>query len=144
MLKKLINQFGKFAIVGGINTGVDFTVLNILMWLTGIASGRYIIVLNAISFSVAVVNSYFWNKFWTFKAEKTSPTKQLTGEFFQFIAVSLIGIAINSITVYVMTTFVSSPVEIHDQLWANVSKVFATGLSLVWNFIGYKLFVFRR
>lgn len=58
----LVRQFGKFVIVGVINTGVDFLVLNVEMKMTGITSGGAIFALNAISFSVATINSYFLNK----------------------------------------------------------------------------------
>jgi putative flippase GtrA len=137
----LLGQFLRFAVVGGINTGVDFAVYNLLLWATGIEKGEKIIVLNVISFSVAVINSYFLNKWWAFKdQEKSEQAKKFT----LFLLVSVIGAAINSGTVYYITTYVPVMFGLSPKLWANAAKIVATGLSLIWNFVGYKLFVFKK
>ena len=139
--KKLTIQFSKFVLIGFLNTGIDFAILNLLMWQTGIYSGKYIILLNAIAFSVAVTNSYFWNKFWIFRAKET---EKKAGEFAQFVAVTLVGMAINTTIVYSVTTLVSPMFGLSVELWANLAKAAATSISLVWNFTGYKLIVFKR
>ncbi len=140
--KKLIAQISKFIIIGALNTAIDFGVLNLLMWWTGIYSGNWIILLNAISFSVAVTNSYFWNKYWTFRAKQEGGNR--VKEFSQYVAVTLIGMAFNTAAVYLITTFIPPVSGIEKELWANLAKVVATGLSLIWNFIGYKFIVFRK
>ena len=61
-------QAGKFLLVGALNTFIDLGVLNMLIWISGIAAGAWYIVFKSISFLVATVNSYFWNKHWTFEA----------------------------------------------------------------------------
>jgi len=139
-IKKLVGQFVRFGIIGGVNTLIDFGILNLLMWWTGIHSGGQIVLLNIISFAIAVTNSYFWNKYWAFK------DKDSTGvmEFSQFIAVTLVGLAINSTIVYVVTTFIDPMFGLNETLWANLAKVAATGFSLIWNFIGYKFIVFKQ
>ena len=142
---RLIKHFSKFIIVGGVNTGIDFAVLNALMYLSSITSGLGLFVLNCISFSVAVVNSYFMNKRWTFKeATAGIEGKNVSVQFSQFFVVSLIGITINGLILTSITSYVAAPFGLSEQLWANVAKLFATGASLVWNFIGYKLFVFKK
>ncbi len=145
LLTRLVKQFSKFIIVGGVNTGIDFAVLNSLIFLTGFTSGWQIFVLNCISFSVAVVNSYYMNKRWTFKeAAAGLATKDSSVQFSQFFVVSLIGITINGLILTGITTYIAAPFGLSDQLWANFAKLVATGASLVWNFIGYKLFVFKK
>lgn len=137
----ILKQLAKFIIVGGINTGIDFFVLNLEMFLTGITSGPSMLLLNSLSFSVATTNSFFMNKHWTFqdKDEKKAGVK-----FSQFLIVSIIGITINGAVVYLVTSFIDPVFGLSPQLWANVAKLFATGLSLVWNFVGYKFFVFKK
>ena len=133
----LLWQFAKFAQVGVLNTAIDFGILNLLIFVTGITSGLSIIPLNAVSFSLAIINSFFWNEKWVFKAKKEA-------NFITFIAVTLIGLAINSGIVYVISTFVP-PVFVDSQkLWTNLAKVLATGVSLIWNFMGYRLVVFKK
>ncbi|MFI5205944.1 MAG: GtrA family protein, partial [Candidatus Paceibacterales bacterium] len=126
-------QFAKFALVGVLNTAIDFGVLNSLIIMTKIASGIGIIPLNIISFSAATANSYYWNKKWVFGVNKSS--------FIVFIAVTLIGLGMNTGVVYVLTTFVPPMFVSSEALWANFAKVLATVLSLIWNFVGYRLVV---
>lgn len=137
----MLSQFIKFAIVGVINTFVDFLVLNFLMWLTKIYSGWSIILLNSISFTCAVINSYFLNKHWTF-AEAKDNKKSL--QFIRFFLVSVGGILINNGIVYFGTTFVKPIFNFSPHLWANGVKVTAVLASLIWNFVGYKIWVFKN
>lgn len=144
-LIRFIKQFAKFFIVGGINTAIDFAVLNVLMVITSIHAGKPLFILNCISFSVAVVNSYYMNRRWTFKeAAANIEDKQAAVQFSQFFIVSIIGILINSSIVSGFTSYVPNIINIGPQLWANVGKLFATGFSLIWNFIGYKFIVFKK
>jgi putative flippase GtrA len=144
-IRRLIKQFSKFVIVGGVNTGIDFAVLNVLMYLTGINSGASLFFLNCVSFTVAVTNSYFMNRRWTFKEAAASiEDKSAPVQFSQFFMVSVVGALINSSIIVGVTTYVAAPFGLGPQLWANVGKLFATGVSLVWNFVGYKFVVFKK
>jgi len=140
-IARLVRQFSKFILVGGVNTGIDFAVFNTLIYITGITQGRELALINLLSFSIAVVNSYFMNKYWTF--QDITKNREET-KFAQFIAVSLVGAGINSGIVAIFTSVFPPILGLSSQLWANVGKLLATGASLVWNFIGYKLFVFKR
>lgn len=133
----IVWQLAKFALVGVLNTVIDFSILNLFINLTGIASGPSIIPMNAFAFSAAVVNSYFWNKKWVFEEKKS-------GDFVIFFIVTVIGIALNSAVLFVMTTLVPHQVTISPKLWANLAKVLATGISMVWNYLGYRLVVFKK
>lgn len=143
-IHRLVKQFSKFIIVGGINTGIDFAVFNAEMALTGIYTGAPIILFNIISFSVAVINSYYMNKYWTFQDGRPLKEKTTAVKFSQFIGVSLVGIGINSAVVYAFTVLIPSMFGLSPVVWVNIAKLFATGVSLVWNFIGYKLWVFKK
>jgi putative flippase GtrA len=137
----VVQQFTKFVVIGVINTGVDFLVLNLEMMLTGISKGPYMLVQNAISFSIATINSYFFNKYWTFQ---DSSKKDAGKKFSQFLAVSVVGVAINSLVVFAITTYIPPMFGISSVLWANLAKLAATGISLIWNFAGYKFWVFKK
>lgn len=137
----VIFQFAKYATVGFANTAVDFGILNLLMWMTKIYSGKEIFFLNSISFLIAVTHSYAWNKLWTFKARGE---KDVTIQFLRFLAVTLIGLLINGGIVYIITTWISPISGLSAVVWANVAKAIATAISLIWNFIGYKFIVFKK
>jgi len=109
---------------------------------TKIYSGRWLILFNSISFSAAVINSYFLNKYWTFKSQNVEDSK--AKQFSQFLIISVIGISINDAIVYGLATFTSPLFGLSAQMWTNVAKLFATAASMVWNFIGYKFIVFKK
>ncbi|MFH1308587.1 MAG: GtrA family protein [Patescibacteria group bacterium] len=133
-------QFGKYAVTGFANTAVDFGVLNLLMWMTSVYSGKSIFLLNSISFLIAVIHSYFWNKFWAFK----SKDKNIAGQFLQFVVISLVAVLINGAIVYTISSLVSPMFNLSIEAWANIAKALATVVSLIWNFLGYKFIVFKK
>lgn len=133
-------QFYKFVLVGVLNTLLDLSVLNGLIVLTGIAMGWHFSLFKGISFAIAVVNSYFWNKFWTFRKKEGGGVR----EFSQFLAVSLVGLGVNVGMASLLVNVVGPQRDISPQLWANVAAIAAVVFSTVWNFIGYKLIVFKQ
>ncbi|MBI4992066.1 MAG: GtrA family protein [Candidatus Harrisonbacteria bacterium] len=133
-------QFIKFAIVGGLNFTIDLAVLNFLIFLSGISVGYFYTAFKATSFVLAVINSYFWNKYWTFHVEGAPQAV----EFTKFIAVNLIGFGINVSVASAVVNLVGAPPGISETIWANVGAVTASVTALFWNFIGMKFVVFKR
>lgn len=137
---QILGQIGKFAAVGVLNTAIDFGALNILSFATGIAEGLKIGGVNIPGFALAVFNSYFWNKFWVFKQKEG----EIIGDLPKFLAVSIGGLFLNSGTIVLLTTLVPPFWGLSDGTWLNLSKVAATAVSLLWNFLGYKFLVFKQ
>ncbi|MBD3300408.1 MAG: hypothetical protein GF347_03585 [Candidatus Moranbacteria bacterium] len=156
--KGTIKQFAKFVVTGFINTGIDMGIFWLLTTTLGITQGFYIVVFNSIGFSLATVNSFFLNKYWTFGIKKQKNREKEIVDFGQFLTVSIIGLAINSSVVFFLTTLIPPFFNIdflqdfftnlgasgYREYWAIFSKACATGVSLFWNFIGYKLWVFKK
>ncbi len=136
----IIFQLAKFILVGGFNFLIDMGVLNILIFATGISSGITQSLFKFCSFTVAVFNSYFFNKYWTFK--KNTETKNASREFLQFLVVSVIGLSINLLVDYVLVNNVGSR-GFTSKTWAQISGVAAAVTALAWNFLGYKFIVFK-
>lgn len=133
-------QFGKFAAVGTLNTFLDIGILNLLMALTGIASGAWFSAFKAVSFIVSITNSYFWNKFWTFE----SKTAVRAGEYGLFLLVALGGVFINVSVATVLVNVFGAPEGFNPRVWANVGALIAVFAAMLWNFIMYRRVVFRR
>ena len=146
----IIRQTIKFILVGILNTLIDLSVLNLLIFISGIASGLGYSVFKGISFIVAVINSYFLNKFWTFKSVGGYNKENLPAagrEFSQFFAVSLIGFGINVGVASLVVNVIGNPFVlsgISDKIWANVGAIMATFCGMTWNFLGYKFVVFKK
>ncbi|NIT12920.1 MAG: hypothetical protein GTN99_01340, partial [Candidatus Dadabacteria bacterium] len=74
-------QFGKFIAVGQSNAAIDIGVLNLLIIITSIDSGIYFSIFKGVSFTLAVINSFLWNKFWSFDSKEKDG---MAGQFVKF------------------------------------------------------------
>lgn len=134
-------EFTKFSVVGVLNSGVDFGILNSLMLITGLSSGSAFLAFKSISVTLGVINSYIWNKYWTFGAMKSSEARR---ELVSFMVVTLIAVAVNVAGADVIVNVIGAPHGVSPRLWANVGAISGAGLTLFTNFFGYKFFVFRK
>ncbi len=131
-------QLAKFAAVGAFNTFLDWGVLNALISLTAIAGGATYSLFKGASFIIANIGSYFWNRAWTFETSGKA-TGQEYGKFF---VVSLVGLVINIGLASIIVNLIGPQGGLNEAQWANVGALVATLASLIWNFVGYKFFVF--
>ncbi len=79
-----------------------------------------------------------WKSFGLGKPEGGNSGRQ----FAVFLAVSVVGLLINSALVWLITS--NFALVDNADLNKNAAKIVATGASLVWNFVGYKIFVFKK
>ncbi|MEK7649981.1 MAG: GtrA family protein [Patescibacteria group bacterium] len=136
-----LKQLGRFGIVGLMNFSVDTGIAIMLRRYFEIPAESYqMLPLFTISFVIAVTNSYFWQRIWTF-AEKDPPTRR---EFIKFLVVTLIGMGINTLVAFATIQGISSLNGFDDDMLITISKIAATAISLFWNFLGYKFIVFRE
>lgn len=122
-----ILQFIKFNIVGIMNTAVDFAIFVLLTSVFGL----HHMIAQVISYSCGIVNSYLWNKFWTFKQKRAFSSS----EALKFLIVNIISLGVSLIFLYIFRD--------RAGLSVLVSKVIATMFSLVVNFAGNKFWVFK-
>jgi len=143
---EFIYQAAKFILVGVLNTLVDWGVLNLLLIVVAVSSGPLYPLCKGASFVLAATNSYFWNKFWTFKKasepKNMGETKSRRAELFKFSSVTLIGFALNVSVASSIVNLWGPHFHIHAKAWATVGALAGTLVGLVWNFAGYKLVVF--
>lgn len=134
-------QVIKFILVGILNTFVDLGILNILILASGAVSGLLYSAFKGVSFIAAVINSYFLNKFWTFKKKETRKNQR---EFTRFFVIAVFGFGINIGVASWLVNAVGPQFGLSPKIWANVGAVSATFVSMFWNFLGYKFFVFQK
>mgnify|MGYP003394063952 CR=1 FL=1 len=134
-------QLSKFGLIGVANTVIDLGIYNLFIFMSDVSSGYLIAVFKSFSVLAAIVNSYVWNKFWSFEKKETGNVGE---EFTQFLLVSLVGLLLNvGITAFVVN-IIGAPAGIADKTWANIGGLTASILVLTWTFIGYKFFVFKK
>jgi len=137
---EFFNQFGKFVAIGFTNAAVDFGVLNLLIFITGIAAGIWYPVFKVISFTCAVIPSFFWNKYWAFEAGGTG--KGCT-EFLKFISVMVAATLVNTGSASLVVNFVHPVFGLSNAAWANVGAVCGSAVALIFSFTGFKVAVFK-
>ncbi len=130
-------QFIKFAIVGASNTLVDWVVFYILI--NSVFGGQHSLA-KAISFVVAVLNSYLWNTIWTFKREYQAINANKSAIFIKFIIISLIGWAIN-VYIYNLAAGNLSVQLVNKDL---LPLILASASAIIVNFFGNKMWTYRK
>lgn len=126
MDKILIYKFLKFGIVGCSGMIIDFGMTYICKEFFKLNK----FISNAIGFILAATSNYFLNRVWTFE----SHSEQIGTQYIQFMVVSTIGLGINSLVLYLL----------NEKLKWNfyLSKLFAIGITTIWNFFANLLFTF--
>jgi putative flippase GtrA len=136
----ILLQAAKFFLVGTLNTFIDLGVLNIFILISGIATGLFYSAFKSFSFLIATINSYFWNKYWTFE-KREKPTSR---EFFKFLIITFIGFLINVGVASFVVNGVGPKFGITEKLWASIGAIVAAFFAFAWNFLSSKFIVFKQ
>lgn len=139
----VVLQIAKFGAVGAFNTFLDWGVVNLLIALTGIAKGIFFSTFAGAGFIVANIGSFFWNKYWTFSSSKKGDEPK-KGNIGQFFAVSVVGFGLKVAVASLIVNLIGVQGGATGEQWANVGNVSGTVISMVWNFVGYKFWVFKK
>ena len=122
----LIGKILRFAVVGTAGAAIDFGFTFLCKEILKI--NKYLS--NAIGFILSATFCFFLNKYWTYQSE--SP--QIMKEYLVFIAVSLVGLGINSLILWLL----------HDKAKMNfyLGKALAIAATAIWNFAANLLITF--
>ncbi len=162
-----IAQVGRFGLVGILNTLVDFLVLNILSMtllpktylvfsfslLGEVYSVTGLILAGVISGTAAMINSFIFNKNFTFKAKKLATQKLV-----MFFVITAFGLyIIRPVILYIfsdvwlwpaqfayeITTWLNLPFS-RDFDTRNLALLAAIAVVLVYNYLMYKYYIFKN
>jgi putative flippase GtrA len=124
---KETRQLYKFAVVGVLNTAIDFALFSVLYFLFGVP----IVAANTVGYCTGVVNSFVWNKYWTFADQRHHG--RVAHQFPLFFALYLVGLGLSNLTIWALALLMP----------ALLAKVFAVGVSFLWNFWSTRRFVYN-
>ncbi len=139
----IIWQIGRFLSVGALNASISLGVLNALLMITGITAKNIIIyaLITAFSNSLGIINSYFWNKTWTFRKELKVKGK----EFILFYIFTGIGVLINMAITVLFARIIGPAINMSGGVLIGlVAPICGILTEAVWNFIIYKLLIFKN
>lgn len=125
-------QFVKFALVGGMTTAINFVIYALL-----VLSGVHYIQAAIVAFVLATLNSYTFNRKWTFRAGPHQHERLV-----KFAVVQLIGLGIN---LAALTYLVE---HVHVGSWSFqdhklMAQLIANGFVILSNFLGNKFWTFK-
>lgn len=143
--KKTLWQMAKFAIVGVLNTLVDFAVFQTLNLTLG-----WVYAAQVLGYTFGVINSYLWNSNWTFKEQRTRSVKEVV--LFLLVNLASLGVSLGMIWLLrevfgVTNDWVAQwmPKAIAGFIKGDtVAKLIATVFAIAVNYLGNRLFVFKE
>ncbi len=150
--RKELDRFLKFSVVGTLGAVIDFGTLNLLVQLASFPKT----LANVVSFTVAVISNFIWNRIWVYPETRGEP---LTEQFFQFSVVNVVGLVINTAIFYGSDRWLLSeaglfagPIGVmaisvgmsHFDFAYNAAKFLATVLVLFWNFFANRVWTFSH
>ncbi len=118
--KSTFIQFLRYCVVGGLNTGVDIGILNILLWRFPTHNVQVLAAYNAVAYSCGAISSFFLNKYWTFRRTQKVTTREL-GRF----AISAVLEILYSSALVWLAGQALQPLIANTTLWGNASKLAA-------------------
>jgi len=128
-----IVQAVKYATVGVSNTLIDaaaYFILTRWLWL-----GSLPVMAKGIAYAVGMVNSFYWNRNWTFVGRDTARRAPAWRAAVLFTLTHIAALGINAGVMYLGLEILN--------LSEIISLVLATGTAFGWNFILNKLVVFK-
>lgn len=131
-MKKLIAQILRFGVTGFIAFCIDYGTLFALVEFAGI----HYLIASGISFCVSVIFNYLLSIYWVFDTDKDKDAKGRAKELVVFMVLSTIGLGINQVVMYTMVDLLG----VHYLL----SKLVATAIVMVYNFITRKIFLEKK
>jgi len=132
----MTKQIIRYALVGVLNTVIDLGVLNLLVQILG----WNLIAANTVAASLAIINSYLWNKYWTFANRDGGHIRQLS----LFVIINLIWVLLSDMLVHFGTLVLQTWFANWQYWWQyNLAKCVVVGIIMALNFITYKWLVFN-
>lgn len=131
-LPATMQQFVRYASVGLINMALFYGLFNILL-----AVGWTTLAAYMVSFSIVILNSFLWNKFWAFGDRNHS---RITHQFALFVVWSIITLGLGTGAVSILLI----PLERYGTLGRNLAAILVAPVTVAANFIVYHRWTFAR
>lgn len=150
-MKKLVEQFMKFGVVGVVCFLIDYLIGLITLHVLMAAAGESFfetasMIGSALGFTISVVVNYILSFKFVFERKEDMNRK---AEFGIFLILSIIGLGLNQLIIWICIGPVYTNVEwLHSLLNYSLAytgaKIVATAIVMVYNFITRKLFLEQK
>ena len=147
--EKLLKEIGRFLIVGGLATLVDFAIYELFRFLIlkSIDNTLNLVISTSLGFICGNIVNYFLSIIYVFKGAKEDKKTQTVGAFLVFTLIGVIGLGIKVGVQTGGNYLVSVLFNSLEGFWIWFMDTFvycvATLIVLIWNYVGRKLFIFK-
>lgn len=145
--KGTIKEFLRYVLVGGIAFVVDFGVFTLLRetLYRGRVDVAAITVSTAAGFLVGLAVNYLLSMLIVFRKESQQKQGKTLKAVLIFAAVGVVGFGLTELLQWIGESFVlKTPVgKLFGDLGKYAVKLFVSGVVMVWNYVGRKIFVFK-
>lgn len=135
------NQFGKYAAIGFTNFAVDLGALNVLIFFTGVTGGRQFVWVRGTAAVLAVVHSFFWNRYWVFGERRD---QSIGRQAVSFALAASIAAAVNIGIATGIVNYIRPLSGFTPERWDNVAAIIGSAVALAVNFVILRQKVFNR
>ena len=139
--KKLIMEFLRYAVVGGVSALVDMAVNYVMLFfiLGGTKDDRGLVALSvACGFVVGLIVNFILSNIFVFKSEEQKERGKTLGAFLIYVAVGVIGFGLTELLTILGTHIIGD-----GGIWYLILTCFVKGVVLIWNYVGRKIFVYK-
>ena len=139
--KKLLLEFLRYAVVGGISAVIDMGVNFIVLFfvLNGTKDDRGLVVISvAAGFAVGLAVNFILSNLFVFKEKEQREKGKTLSAFLIYALVGVIGFGLTE-----GLTILGTHVIGDGGIWYLILTCFVKGAVLVWNYAGRKIFVYR-
>jgi putative flippase GtrA len=139
--KKLIMEFLRYVIVGGISAVVDMAVnYCLLFYVLGGTKDDTLLVAIAVTagFIVGLLVNFILSNIFVFNAEDQKEKGKTAGAFAIYALVGVIGYGLTAGLTLLGTLIIGD-----EGIWYLALTVAVKGIVLVWNYVGRKIFVYK-
>ena len=139
--KKLLLEFLRYAVVGGISAVIDMGVNFIVLFfvLNGTKDDRGLVAISvAAGFAVGLAVNFILSNLFVFKEKEQREKGKTLSAFLIYALVGVIGFGLTE-----GLTILGTHVIGDGGIWYLILTCFVKGAVLVWNYAGRKIFVYR-
>ena len=139
--KKLIWEFLRYVIVGGVSAVIDMAVNYVMLYyiLGGDKDDKLFVALSVTAgFVVGIIVNYILSNVFVFKTDEQKQKGRNLAAFLIYVAVGVIGYGLT-----VGLTLLGTLVIGEEGIWYLLMTCVVKGIVLIWNYIGRKIFVYK-
>ena len=139
--KKLIFEFLRYCIVGGVSAVVDLALNYVFLYhvfKAGTQDTLFVVLSVAIGFMAGLVCNFVLSNLFVFTTGEQKEKGKTLWAFIVFAVVGLIGLALTELLTWAGTLIIPDTGIMYLLL-----SCFVKGVVLIWNYVGRKIFVYK-